>query len=137
MVFGTPMFRIDLVDATINFKPTIKSRGFGSAHLFSFPKANKGGSFEQVKTIGPIFELDYLTRNNEVRPLPSTRYCCSQVIYIFRSRYSGPGSGRYGIQHFLPRCTDLRKRHHNSKWTIPFSGARAQGHWGPDQGTGL
>jgi len=68
-VFGTPAFRVDLVDAAINFKPTIVSRGFHGLPFFSFPRPNKGGSFAQVKIVGPIVEFDFTTRNDEVRPL--------------------------------------------------------------------
>jgi len=69
-VFGVPAFRVDLVDPAINFKPTIVSRGFHGLPFFSFPRLNKGGSFAQVKIMGPLFEADFITRNNEVRPLP-------------------------------------------------------------------
>lgn len=74
-VFGTPAFRVDLVDAAINFKPTIVSRGFHGLPFFSFPRPNKGGSFAQVKIVGPIVEFDFTTRNDEVRPLSFTFLC--------------------------------------------------------------
>jgi hypothetical protein len=68
-VFGTPAFRVDLVDAAINFQPTIVSRGFEGSPFFSFPRPNEGGSFAQVKIVGPIVEFDFITRNDDVRPL--------------------------------------------------------------------
>jgi len=68
LVFGTPSLRIDLVDANLKFTPTIKSRALGPlSPLFSFPHQVKGGSFAQVKIIGPLGAYDYITRNDEVR----------------------------------------------------------------------
>ncbi|KIM45535.1 hypothetical protein M413DRAFT_343058 [Hebeloma cylindrosporum] len=64
-VFGTPAFRVDLVDPAIHFKPTIVSRGFHGLPFFSFPRPNKGGSFAQVKIVGPIVEFDFITRNDD------------------------------------------------------------------------
>ncbi|KAK7473132.1 hypothetical protein VKT23_001233 [Stygiomarasmius scandens] len=65
--FGTPIFRVDLVDANINFDPTINSRQVvedGDAHI-TFPRVRIGGSFARVPIIGSILEIDFLTRNNE------------------------------------------------------------------------
>ncbi|CAA7260648.1 unnamed protein product [Cyclocybe aegerita] len=63
LAFGTPAFHVDLVDANTTFRPTITPRQL-EPPLFTFPRL-KGGSFAQVKTIGPLAELDYITRNNE------------------------------------------------------------------------
>ncbi|EMD33648.1 hypothetical protein CERSUDRAFT_159874 [Gelatoporia subvermispora B] len=70
LTFGTPELRIDLVDADINFKPTIPTRDIDTRHVFeretfSFPQAS-GGSFAQVKIAGPLFEADFLPRNSDV-----------------------------------------------------------------------
>ncbi|OCH84198.1 subtilisin-like protease [Obba rivulosa] len=70
LTFGTPELRIDLVDANINFKPTILTRDVGESHVFeretfSFPQAS-GGSFAQVKIAGPLLQADFLPRNSDV-----------------------------------------------------------------------
>ena len=132
-VFGTPAFRVDLVDSAINFKPTIVSRGFHGSPFFSFPRPNKGGSFAQVKIVGPIVEFDFTTRNDDVRPLSSTP--CTIFLTLACYFYLGPG--RSTIQHFFARRTYLRERNYHRQWIIPYPGASAQGHWEPDQEGGL
>ena len=107
-VFGTPAFRVDLVDPAIKFKPTIVSRGFHGLPFFSFPRPNKGGSFAQVKIVGPLFEVDFFPRNDEVRPLP---YNIVQVFDIAALRYLGPS--KYPIQ-YCTRHAYLREWHRDS-----------------------
>ncbi|CAA7260654.1 unnamed protein product [Cyclocybe aegerita] len=67
LVMGTPALRIDLVDANINFKPTLQSRDvdFDIGSLFTFPWLNPGGSFAQVKIVGTLASFDYISRHNE------------------------------------------------------------------------
>ncbi|KAF8149470.1 pyrolysin [Crassisporium funariophilum] len=65
LAFGTPAFRADLVDSTIKIKPTLNVRGRFGLPFFSFPHPNKGGSFAQVKIVGPLAEFDFISRNNE------------------------------------------------------------------------
>ncbi|TFK44150.1 pyrolysin [Crucibulum laeve] len=67
LAFGTPTLRVDLVDASIKFTPTLNSRDLESRGFpfFSFPHPNKGGSFAQVKIVGSLTELDFISRNNE------------------------------------------------------------------------
>ncbi|PPQ90634.1 hypothetical protein CVT25_006617 [Psilocybe cyanescens] len=66
LAFGTPAFRVDLVNSNINFKPTITSRGFGGiGPFFSFPSPHNGGSFAQVKIVGSLAEFDFVSRNND------------------------------------------------------------------------
>ncbi|PPR04383.1 hypothetical protein CVT26_004221 [Gymnopilus dilepis] len=66
LAFGTPAFRIDLVSPNINFKPTITSRGlFEGLPFFSFPSPHNGGSFAQVKIVGPLAEFDFVSRNDD------------------------------------------------------------------------
>lgn len=66
--FGTPRLVVDLVDPNIQVNTTLNSRALseGLKPFITFPQANKGGSFGQVKTIGSILEIDFLTRNQEV-----------------------------------------------------------------------
>ncbi|KAH9484892.1 Minor extracellular protease vpr [Psilocybe cubensis] len=69
LAFGTPAFRVDLVNANINFKPTITSRalgGFGGlGPFFSFPSPHGGGTFAQVKIVGALAEFDFVSRNDD------------------------------------------------------------------------
>lgn len=65
LAFGTPAFRVDLVDSNIKFTPTITARGFGGLPFFSFPTPNKGGTFSQVKVLGALTQFNFITRNNE------------------------------------------------------------------------
>lgn len=57
--FGTRIFRADLVDKNLKLQTTLNQRG-----LFSFPQ-RPGGSFARVKTIGPLFEFDFIPRNSD------------------------------------------------------------------------
>lgn len=60
--FGTPMLRADLVDPTEKITTTLnQKRG-----LFTFPHRPSGGTFAQVKTLGSLFEFDFLSRNSDV-----------------------------------------------------------------------
>lgn len=63
-VFGTPRLLIDLVDPNIHVKANLNTRAVQP--LFTFPHPDKGGTFAQVKILGSILELDFITRNNEV-----------------------------------------------------------------------
>lgn len=62
LAFGTPALRVDLVDAAIKITPTLSTRGLFSG-WFSFPHPNKGGSFAQVKVVGPLASFDYIPRH--------------------------------------------------------------------------
>lgn len=77
--FGTPRVVVDLVDPNIQVKTTLNSRDIGNnaKPFFTFPHPHKAGTFARVQTIGSIFEIDFLTRNNEVRNAPcSIRNVC-------------------------------------------------------------
>lgn len=66
LAFGTPAFRVDLVNANINFKPTITARALGGfGPFFTFPHSHNGGTFAQVKIVGPLVEFDFVSRNND------------------------------------------------------------------------
>ncbi|KAF8070083.1 pyrolysin [Lyophyllum atratum] len=66
LVFGTPAFRVDLVDHNIQLTGTLNARqGRHAGPSFTFPHAHAGGSFGRVRIIGPLAELDFITRNNE------------------------------------------------------------------------
>jgi hypothetical protein len=59
--FGTPLFRVDLVSPNIQLTGTLNTRA-----PISFANPHNGGSFAKVPTLGALFEIPYLTRNDEV-----------------------------------------------------------------------
>ncbi|GLB37011.1 putative subtilisin-like protein [Lyophyllum shimeji] len=66
LVFGTPAFRVDLVDSNIQLTGTLNTRQERhGGPFFTFPRPQAGGSFARVKIVGPVAELDFITRNNE------------------------------------------------------------------------
>ncbi|PFH48554.1 hypothetical protein AMATHDRAFT_76669 [Amanita thiersii Skay4041] len=65
LAFGTPILRIDLVDANINFTPTLNTRGIFDDIPHFFLPHHVGGSFDAVPTLGVIAEVDWTSRNNE------------------------------------------------------------------------
>ncbi|KAK0194981.1 subtilisin-like protease [Armillaria mellea] len=65
LAFGTPLLRIDLVESNIDLQPTLNSRALDPAHFFTFPHTHNGGSFARVKIVGPLAELDFVSRNDE------------------------------------------------------------------------
>lgn len=65
LTFGTPLFRLDLVDADIKLATTLNTRAVKRS-FFTFPNPEKPGSFASVNIVGPLAELDFVTRNNDV-----------------------------------------------------------------------
>lgn len=63
--FGTPAFRLDLVDVNFSLPDIINARATSS---FSFPQSH-GGTFAKVKTVGPLDAISFLTRNDEINNL--------------------------------------------------------------------
>ncbi|RDB16703.1 Minor extracellular protease vpr [Hypsizygus marmoreus] len=66
LVFGTPTFRVDVVDPNIKLVGTLNSRAERhGGPFFTFPRPHNGGSFAQVKVVGPLAEFNFVPRNNE------------------------------------------------------------------------
>ncbi|EEB89297.1 hypothetical protein MPER_12621, partial [Moniliophthora perniciosa FA553] len=69
LAFGTAVARLDLVEVDAEVGPAIVSRdldvniGLELKPLLTFPGEHEGGTFSQVKTVGPVLELTYLPRN--------------------------------------------------------------------------
>ncbi|EJD38527.1 subtilisin-like protein [Auricularia subglabra TFB-10046 SS5] len=73
-VFGTPSVRIDLVSAAAKLPAHARNvKRAGSKNRFSmrdwfpswwFPGPRPGGTFARVPTLGPLFQYDYLWRND-------------------------------------------------------------------------
>ncbi|EJD54606.1 hypothetical protein AURDEDRAFT_179722 [Auricularia subglabra TFB-10046 SS5] len=62
LAMGTPAFKLDLVSPNIKISTNLK-RGFSG--WWPGLRRPKTGSFDAVKTIGPIAEFDFLPRNND------------------------------------------------------------------------
>ncbi|KAI0786595.1 subtilisin-like protease [Abortiporus biennis] len=58
--FGTPLLRVDLVDKNLQLTPTIKKRSWWWSWWSSLTNFD---SFDKVKTLGALAELDYTPRN--------------------------------------------------------------------------
>lgn len=74
MNFGSAFVSIDLVDPGLSITPTIpptqpsrRDVPDDTAAILSFPSPPETGSFADISVIGPLAELKYLTRNDEVR----------------------------------------------------------------------
>ncbi|KZV80251.1 hypothetical protein EXIGLDRAFT_714522 [Exidia glandulosa HHB12029] len=67
-IFGSAAIKLDLVAADAKITTNLRKRG-KIVDLFSWwwPGIFKpAGTFSKVKTVGPLFEYDYLPRNDEV-----------------------------------------------------------------------
>ncbi|KAL0072250.1 hypothetical protein AAF712_000010 [Marasmius tenuissimus] len=66
LVFGTPVLRLDLVDADIDIQTTLNTlnKRADMEPSFSFPQ-KFAGSFDDVPIVGSLLEIDFLTRNDE------------------------------------------------------------------------
>ncbi|KAJ7141454.1 subtilisin-like protease [Mycena epipterygia] len=63
--FGSAILRLDLVSPNITLTGTLNTRASHDAPTFSFGYPHKGGSFAKVAILGPLLEIDYLSRNDE------------------------------------------------------------------------
>ncbi|KAF9050468.1 peptidase [Panaeolus papilionaceus] len=123
MAFGTPTFRADLVDANVDFKPTISSRGIWDIlPFFTFPDFLSGGSFSQVKTLGPLVQMNYLTRNNEDLSDHGNAY----NTFTFRPRFANGTAIPNGMYRVLVRALRVTGEPSNENdydsWLSPIVG---------------
>ncbi|KAG7098360.1 hypothetical protein E1B28_000318 [Marasmius oreades] len=65
LAFGTPVLRTDLVDPNVNVNTTLNKRTLLGEPVLTFPNEYPGGTFDKVPTLGSLFELDFISRNNE------------------------------------------------------------------------
>ncbi|KAG7086750.1 hypothetical protein E1B28_002682 [Marasmius oreades] len=66
LTFGTPVLRTDLVDSNTNINTTLNKRASLGEPAFTFPGKHSGGtSFDKESSLGPLFEFDFIARNNE------------------------------------------------------------------------
>ncbi|KAG5637208.1 hypothetical protein DXG03_004538, partial [Asterophora parasitica] len=120
LVFGTPQFRIDLVDSNIQIAGTIRPRGLLSHPSYTFPRPNQGGSFSKVKVVGPLFELDYIPRN-----ALDNGFSIIPVSTTFANGTRIP-NGSYRVLVRALRVTgDATKEEDYDSWLSPIIGFRA------------
>ncbi|KAJ6498971.1 pyrolysin [Mycena sanguinolenta] len=65
--FGTPLLQLDLVRADLQLTGTLNRRG-----PIAFTTPQKGGTFAKVPTVGPLVQIQWLGRNDEVNDLDNT-----------------------------------------------------------------
>jgi hypothetical protein len=130
MAFGTPRLRLDLVgpDATLPAKVGPRAIPSDEVHAFSFPERARPGTFATVPVIGPIFQFDYLNRNNEVTTVP-------RATSLPLLTYSSGGGNQ--LHHLLHVPARLRKRNNNPRRLVSDFAARASRHRRPGQAGGL
>lgn len=66
LTFGTPLFRLDLVDTSIQINTTLNRRDDSPVlerETFSFETADDSGTFAAVLIKGTLFQDTYVTRN--------------------------------------------------------------------------
>lgn len=71
LVFGTPLFRLDLVDSIIQLNTTLNRRDNSPVldrETFHFETADDSGTFAAVLTKGILFQNMYLPRNTNTDP---------------------------------------------------------------------
>ncbi|PPQ73671.1 hypothetical protein CVT24_007332 [Panaeolus cyanescens] len=123
MVFGTPSLRVDLVDPNIDFKPTFSRRGPSRAiPFFSFPDWRIGGSFSKVKILGPLMQLNYISRNNEEFSEVGNPY----NSYAFRPTFANGTTIPNGSYRVLVRALRVTgnpsNEDHYDSWLSPIIG---------------
>ncbi|KAG5639025.1 hypothetical protein H0H81_007638 [Sphagnurus paluster] len=122
LAFGTPSFRVDLVDSNIKLTGTLNPRGFFKGPWFSFPRPNKGGSFAKVKTIGPLSELSFIPRHDEGQ---DTGYGTFAITPTFANG-TGIPNGQYRVLVRTLRVTgDHTKEEDYDAWLSPIIGIKA------------
>ncbi|KAF8149475.1 pyrolysin [Crassisporium funariophilum] len=125
LVFGTPALRVDLVDAAFNMTTTLNKRGL-DLPFFTFPHANKGGSFAQVKTIGPLVSLDYIPRHDEDTSENGDPYSVFNLQTPTFANGTIIRNGAYRILIRALRVTGNPKRQEDyESWLSPIVGIQA------------
>ncbi|KAG5640018.1 hypothetical protein DXG03_001768, partial [Asterophora parasitica] len=122
LVFGTPQFRLDLVDSNIQLAGTLNPRGLLSHPSYTFPRPNKGGSFSKVKIVGPLVEFDYIPRHGNT---PDNGFSYIPLSTTFANGTSIP-NGSYRVLVRALRVTgDATKEEDYDSWLSPIIGFQA------------
>ncbi|KIM45529.1 hypothetical protein M413DRAFT_442200 [Hebeloma cylindrosporum] len=121
LAFGTPALRVDLVDAAIRMTTTYNKRGlFGP--LFTFPHMHNGGSFAQVKVVGPIASFDYIPRHNDDPNVGHSLFNLEQPTF---ANGTAIPKGAYRFLFRALRVTgDPRREEDYESWLSPIVGVQ-------------
>ncbi|KAJ2929710.1 hypothetical protein H1R20_g7388, partial [Candolleomyces eurysporus] len=122
LAFGSPLIRLDLVEPGIKVEAGLNKRGLPDfGHLFTFPHSIHGGSFSRVKTIGPLVERTFLSRNNE-NPDDNG----FNTIAFDSPKFANGSTIANGAYRFLFRALkvtgDRRKQEDYETWLSPIVG---------------
>jgi hypothetical protein len=123
LAFGTAKLRVDLVDPNVEFTPTIGPRDLLSGFpIFTFPDTLTGGSFSQVKVLGPLTQNNYLTRNNDDTSEFGNAYNTFPITPTFANGTAIPN----GMYRFLVRALrvtgDAENESNYESWLSPIVG---------------
>ncbi|KAH9929600.1 subtilisin-like protease [Epithele typhae] len=130
--FGTPVFRLDLVDANIQLSTTIPTRDVEdeASHVlsratFSFPFGGpKGGSFAKVKTLGSLFEADFLPRNSDLNDGTGFNELSFPTPTFANGTTIPNGSYRF-LLRVLKVTGDITREEDYESWLSPVIGIQA------------
>ncbi|KAJ3522214.1 hypothetical protein NMY22_g11986 [Coprinellus aureogranulatus] len=127
-LFGSPLWRADLVDVNTTVRSTIQPRAIGLQErdepVFSFPfeAARGSGTFAEVPTLGPIFEEAYIPRNDASN---NPFYFFDLLEPTFANGTSIP-NGSYRLLFRILKVTgDRTKQEDYESWLSPILGVQA------------
>ncbi|TEB21711.1 pyrolysin [Coprinellus micaceus] len=132
-LFGTPLFRVDLVDTNTTVQSTVQPRSLdnravgGDRHygpVFSFPfRPGKGsGTFAQVQIVGPIIQEEFISRNHERDTNPY--YVFDVLDPVFANGTAIP-NGQYRLLFRVLKVTGNRNRQEDYEtWLSPIVGVQ-------------
>ncbi|KAH8107723.1 subtilisin-like protease [Cristinia sonorae] len=124
--FGTPKLRVDLVGPNIKIKTTLNQRDISPVlerSLFTFPNDAKGGSFAQVKTLGPLFEFDFIPRNSDVND--GSGFNAFGISNVFANNTVIPNGSYRILLRVLKVTGDPTKEEDFESWLSPVVGFQA------------
>jgi hypothetical protein len=143
LVAGTPLLRMDLIDSKLNVAtnqrrapPVVDSAVMGSrqhSHVLPYSSMSKrsmfdwlmplkgkssGGSFSGIKTVGTIYQEDYITRNSNAAT-PADGGYSTQVVTQFANGTVIP-DGSYKVLFRALKITGNPKKEEDYEvWTSP------------------
>ncbi|KAJ7045889.1 subtilisin-like protease, partial [Mycena alexandri] len=126
--FGTPSLRLDLVSPNATLpEPTTSSARGPITPSFTFPQGHKGGSFDEVKILGTLLELDYLARN-DMDPTLFLDFAIANAVHLTNTFANGTivPNGSYRILLRSLRVTgDPTNEADYESWLSPILGVAA------------
>ncbi|RXW19777.1 hypothetical protein EST38_g6064, partial [Candolleomyces aberdarensis] len=129
-VFGSPLVRIDLVDPDIKVETNIHPRDGPRGHpYFTFPfqpgRGGGGGTFAQVKIVGPITEFPFLSRNDD--DLSGNGFHSFDVEEAVFANGTAIPNGPYRILLRVLKVTgDRKKQEDYETWLSPIVGVQVE-----------